>query len=58
MSKLDTQNINVLNYNENEVFVDSAKEAGHPFVKRRKNKNCLVLEGNMNYNYPKRIMRL
>ena len=26
MSKLDTQNINVLNYNENEVFVDSAKE--------------------------------
>ena len=26
MSNLDTQNINVLNYNENEVFVDSAKE--------------------------------
>ena len=26
MSKLDTQNINVLNYNENEVFVDSSKE--------------------------------
>lgn len=26
MSELDTQNINVLNYNENEVFVDSAKE--------------------------------
>lgn len=26
MSKLDTQNINVLNYNENEVFVDSARE--------------------------------
>ena len=26
MSKIDTQNINVLNYNENEVFVDSAKE--------------------------------
>lgn len=26
MSKLDTQNINVLNYNENEVFVDSTKE--------------------------------
>ena len=26
MSKLDTQNINVLNYNENEVFVDSAKD--------------------------------
>ena len=26
MSKLDTQNINVLNYNENEIFVDSAKE--------------------------------
>ena len=26
MSKLDTQNINVLNYNENEVFVDSSRE--------------------------------
>lgn len=26
MSNLDTQNINVLNYNENEVYVDSAKE--------------------------------
>lgn len=26
MSKLDTQNISVLNYNENEVFVDSSKE--------------------------------
>lgn len=26
MSKIDTQNINVLNYNENEVFVDSSKE--------------------------------
>lgn len=26
MSNYDTQNINVLNYNENEVFVDSAKE--------------------------------
>lgn len=26
MSNLDTQNINVLNYNENEIFVDSAKE--------------------------------
>lgn len=26
MSKLDTQNINVLNYNENSVFVDSSKE--------------------------------
>lgn len=26
MSKLDTQNINVLNYNQNDVFVDSAKE--------------------------------
>src|SRR5574344_395435 len=26
MSKIDLQNINVLNYNENEVFVDSAKE--------------------------------
>lgn len=26
MSKLDTQNINVLNYNDNEVFVDSSKE--------------------------------
>lgn len=26
MSKIDTQNINVLNYNENEVFVNSAKE--------------------------------
>lgn len=26
MSKIDAQNINVLNYNENEVFVDSAKE--------------------------------
>ncbi len=26
MSKIDTQNINVLNYNENEVFVDSARE--------------------------------
>lgn len=26
MSKLDIQNINVLNYNENEVFVDSSKE--------------------------------
>lgn len=26
MSNLDTQNINVLNYNENEVFVDSAKD--------------------------------
>ena len=26
MSSLDTQNINVLNYHENEVFVDSSKE--------------------------------
>ena len=26
MSKIDTQNINVLNYNENEVFVDSSRE--------------------------------
>lgn len=26
MSKVDMENINVLNYNENEVFVDSAKE--------------------------------
>lgn len=26
MSKLDLQNINVLNYNENEVFVDSSRE--------------------------------
>lgn len=26
VSKLDTQNINVLNYNENSVFVDSSKE--------------------------------
>ena len=26
MSKLDTQNINILNYNQNDVFVDSAKE--------------------------------
>ena len=26
MSKIDLQNITVLNYNENEVFVDSSKE--------------------------------
>lgn len=42
MSKLDTQNINVLNYNENAIFVDSAKEH-YSFSASRDGKNPSII---------------
>lgn len=42
MAKIDIQNINVLNYNENEVFVDSARE-NYRFSASRDGKNPSIV---------------